>query len=351
MDLLILLGSFFITGVSLFALKPVAGKVGLLDIPGGHKTHITATPLVGGLGIFLGILVTSIFSTGVLAQFAPFLSLSALVLFIGTIDDAKELTVVARMTGHALVALVMAVVAGIQLTSLGDLVYLGTIELGGFALPFTVFATVGVINAINMADGIDGLSGGLVIVALSFVGLLSFIAADFVQASFIAMIICSIIAFLSLNFRRPWNKKALVYLGDAGSTMLGFMLAWFFISGTQGQAPLFEPVYALWFLTLPLFDTVNLLIKRPLRGVSPFSPGTDHLHHQLLKRGFSVETVVIGLTVSAFLLGMIGFLGHYYEASESFMFQIFISLFIIYFLYSDKISPAHAKEISTSCKN
>jgi UDP-GlcNAc:undecaprenyl-phosphate/decaprenyl-phosphate GlcNAc-1-phosphate transferase len=345
MNLIVLLGSFFITGVSLFVLKPVAEKIGLIDIPGGHKTHISATPLVGGLGIYLGILVTSIFTTGALAQFAPFLSLSALVLFIGTIDDAKELTVIARMTGHALVALVMAVVAGIQLTSLGDLIYLGPLELGSLTIPFTIFATVGVINAVNMADG---LSGGLVIVALFFVGVLSFIAGDILQASFVAMIICSIIAFLSLNFRRPWNKKALIYLGDAGSTMLGFMLAWFFISGTQGQVLLFEPVYALWFLMLPLFDTVNLLIKRPLKGISPFTPGTDHLHHLLLKRGFSVEAVVAIMTSLAFLLGIIGFLGHYYEANESFMFQVFISLFIIYFLYSDKIDPVNAKEHTDS---
>ncbi|NKB31612.1 MAG: hypothetical protein GKR91_00745 [Pseudomonadales bacterium] len=340
MNLIVLAGSFFITGVSLFALKPLAGKVGLIDIPGGHKTHISATPLVGGLGIFLGILLASFFTPSALSQFAPFLSLSALVLFIGTIDDAKELTVIARMTGHALVALVMAVVAGVQLTSLGDLVYVGSLELGALAIPVTIFATVGVINAVNMSDGIDGLSGGLVIVALGFIALLSFIRGDIVTTSFIVMIIFSIIAFLSLNFRRPWKRKALVYLGDAGSTMLGFMLAWLFIESTQGETPTFEPVYALWFLTLPLFDTVNLLIKRPQKGISPFSPGTDHLHHQLLRRGFSVEAVVAIITTTAFLLGLIGFLGHYFEASESFMFQLFISLFIIYFLYSDKIGAA-----------
>lgn len=338
MNTFILLGSFLVTGVSLLALKPVAAKVGLLDIPGGHKTHVSATPLVGGLGIFLGILLTSIFMPGALTQFAPFLSLSALVLFIGTIDDAKELTVMARMAGHALVSLVMAVVAGIQLSSVGDLFYIGEIDLGALTFPFTIFATVGVINAVNMADGIDGLSGGLIIVALSFIALFAFIDGDIVKSSFIAMIICSIMAFLSLNFRRPWNKKALVYLGDAGSTMLGFMLAWLFIECTQGEAKLFAPVYALWFLTLPLFDTVNLLIKRPLKGISPFTPGTDHLHHQLLRRGFSVEATVAILVVTAFLLGALGFLGHYFGASDSFMFQLFISLFIIYFICSDKIS-------------
>lgn len=139
------------------------------------------------------------------------------------------------------------------------------------------------------------------------------------------------------------DLKALVYLGDAGSTMLGFMLAWLFIEAMQGEQALFAPVYALWFLSLPLFDTVNLLIKRPMKGISPFTPSTDHLHHQLLRRGFSVEAVVAILTAVSFLIGMIGFLGDYLEASESLMFLLFLGLFAAYFRYSDKIDPAKNK--------
>lgn len=340
MNPLYLLGSFFLTGVTLYGLRPVAIRVGLVDIPGGRKTHITATPLVGGLGIFLGMLIMSILIPGALSQFGPFLSLSALVLFIGTVDDAKELTAAARMTGHTLVALVMAVVADIQLQSLGDIFYTGPITLGVLAIPFTVFATVGVINAINMSDGIDGLSGGLVIVALGFIAVLALAAGDFAKTSFITMMICSALAFLTLNFRRPWHRKALVYLGDAGSTMLGFMLAWLLIDSTQGETALFSPVYALWFMAIPLFDTVTLLIKRPLAGISPFTPGTDHLHHHLVKRGLRVEWVVLLLTSSAIFLGIVGLLGIYFEASESFMFQLFLSLFVFYFLLSDKLKPA-----------
>jgi UDP-GlcNAc:undecaprenyl-phosphate GlcNAc-1-phosphate transferase len=340
MNIVYLASSFFITGISLLALRPIAIKVGLVDLPGGRKTHINATPLVGGLGIFLGIFCISVFTPGLVSEFGSLLSLSALVLFMGTVDDAKELTPNVRMTGHGLVALAMAVVAEIQLNSLGDLFYLGGIKLGVFAIPFTIFATVGVINAINMADGIDGLSGGLVIVALGFIALLSFENGEFATSSFIVVVVCSIMAFLSMNFRRPWHKKALVYLGDAGSTMLGFMLAWLLIDNSQGDTASFKPVYALWFLAVPLFDTVNLLIKRPLRGISSFTPGTDHLHHNLLSRGYSVEQVVAILIGTSVLFGAIGLTGFYLGANEAFMFQLFVALFALYFIFSERIKAS-----------
>lgn len=332
--------SFGLTAGSLLALRSVAPKLGLLDIPGGRKTHLYATPLIGGLGIFLAVVLISAFIPGMLADFGAFFSLSALVLFIGTIDDVKDLRVKVRMLGHALIALVMAVVADIQLRSLGSLLTSSPMELGLLSIPITVFATVGVINAVNMADGIDGLSGGLVLVALGFVVFFSMGdgASTSTTTSFIVILMCSIAAFLVLNFRYPWNKRSLVYLGDAGSTMLGFMLAWLLIDSTQGETRYFAPVYALWFLAVPLFDTVNLLIKRPLSGHSAFAPGIDHLHHNLLRRGFNVQQVVLILISCATVMGLIGALGIYYQASESMMFTLYLILFAVYFLYSDRIS-------------
>ena len=346
MNIAYLLSAFCITGFSLFMLKPVAQRVGLVDLPGGRKTHLRATPLVGGLGIFLGILIVSIITPGVLSEYSSLLSLSALVLFMGIIEDAKQLTALVRMTGHALVILIMAVVAGLQLSSLGDLLSIGSIELGVLAIPVTIFATIGVINAINMADGIDGLSGALVIVALGFVALLSFANGQFATVNFIVIMICSIMAFLSMNFRRPWHKNALVYLGDAGSTMLGFMLAWLMIDATQGEEASFAPVYALWFVAVPLFDTVHLMIKRPLRGISPFAAGTDHLHHKLLSRGYTVQQVVIILVGVSLAFGAIGLAGISLGASESAMFLLFAALFLPYFLFSDRLEVHQHSTVS-----
>jgi len=336
-----LIGAFFLTGGTILALRPAAARLGLMDLPGGHKIHASATPMVGGVGIFTGIVCMTLLSPALITNFAPLLTLSALVLFIGTLDDALGLTVRTRFTGHVLIALSMAVVAEVQLQSLGELVSSTSIGLGGLAIPMTVFATVGVINAINMADGIDGLSGGLSIVTLGLIAAVALLAGRMELVSFIAIIVCSILAFLTLNFRRPWKLQAMVYLGDAGSTMLGFILAWLLIDVSQGENALITPVYALWFLALPLYDTVNLLIRRPLSDHSPFKPGNDHLHHCLLQRGFSVEQVVLILTASALLLGLIGFAGYLIDARESWMFALFMFGFALYFYFSDWLNPAH----------
>ena len=334
------LSTFLITGTTLLLLRPVAIKIGLVDIPGGRKAHLKATPLIGGLGIFFGILCVLSSMPAMLLEYSSLLSLSALILFIGTVDDAKDISPLVRLIGHSLVALAMAVVAGVELSSVGALLSSTPIDLGLFSVPVTVFATLGVINAINMSDGIDGLSGGLVIVCLGFIALTSSTSGQLLIASFCTVVICSIAAFLSLNFRRPWQKQALIYLGDAGSTMLGFMLAWLLISSTQGTTPTFSPVYALWFLAVPLVDTVNLMIKRPLKGRSPFDAGTDHLHHILLSRGFSVTQTVLLILGMAIASGGFGLLGMRVGLNDSTMFLSFIVLFGVYFYFSDRVTKS-----------
>lgn len=343
MSFINLFSTFIITSVSLFALKPLASKVGLIDLPGGRKIHSTPTPLIGGLGIYLGTLCMSLLSPIVLAQYGPMLAISALVLLIGIFDDARELRVSVRMGAHAFAAWLMITVAGNQLSSFGDLFAFGAVELGILAIPLTIFATVGVINAVNMTDGIDGLSGGLVLISLTFLSIVAFIAGNAPMLHFGTLLICSLLAFLVLNFRLPWKQSAMVYLGDAGSTLLGFILAWLIIEATQGSDAIMSPVYALWFLAVPLIDTVSLLIKRPLRGVSSFSAGTDHLHHRLIAAGFSHEQTVVGLYLAGIVAGSFGLIGYLYNFSEAFMFASFMGVFAVYMAWEKILRLFKAK--------
>jgi len=330
MSFINIVATFLFTSLSLFALKPVASRMGLIDIPGGRKTHMAPTPLVGGLGIYIGTLLMSLLTPVVFLEFRALLAISALVLFVGIFDDACELKVSVRMGVHVFAAWLMAAVAGIQLISLGNLFNSGPVELGILAIPVTLFATVGVINAINMSDGVDGLSGGLVLIALLCIGLVAMTTGSTALAQFTTLLICALLAFLVMNFRAPWNQPAMIYLGDAGSTFLGFILAWLIIDATQGQNAIISPVYALWFLAVPLIDTVSLLIKRPLRGQSPFSAGQDHLHHRLLRAGLSPKQTVIGLYAVGVLMGSIGLLGFYFQLSEALMFWTFMAVFAVY---------------------
>jgi len=270
----------------------------------------------------------------VFEQYAGLLAITSIVLIIGLVDDAYELNVYFRMAVHSLCALIMAVAMDNQLLSLGNILGLGLVSLGFLAIPLTIFTTVGVINAVNMIDGMDGLSGGLVMIALIFLSIVAFTHSDIAMLQMLTLFICAILAFLAFNFRLPWNKSAALYLGDAGSTMMGFIVAWFLIEATQGEGAMMSPVYALWFLAVPLIDTVNLLVRRPMRGVSPFRAGTDHIHHRLHRVGYSHKQIVIGLYATAIAFGSIGMTGYLLEANEAVMFALFLGIFAIYILWS-----------------
>ena len=334
-----LFSAFLMTAFALVTLRPIAEKVGLLDFPGGRKTHQKPTPMIGGLGIYLGTLSICMLSPVVMNDYKILLAISGFVLFVGVLDDLYDIRVSVRMAMHAVAAWAMAVSAGIQLTSFGDLLFIGPLELGLLAIPVTIFATVGVINAVNMSDGLDGLSGGLVVVALILLSIASFGSGQTAMLSFSQILIVSLLAFLAFNFRLLWKKSALVYLGDAGSTLLGFILAWLVIAASQGSNAFISPVYALWFLAVPLMDTVGLLVRRPMQGRSPFSPGRDHLHHRLMNAGFDAKQSVLIIHSTALILGGIGLIGHFAGAPEGLMFVIFLALFAIYMMVSKKFFP------------
>ncbi|ALO46437.1 undecaprenyl/decaprenyl-phosphate alpha-N-acetylglucosaminyl 1-phosphate transferase [Pseudohongiella spirulinae] len=337
MALYALISTFAVTCFALLALRPLASRVGLIDIPGGRKTHQTPTPMIGGLGIYLGTLAICMLSPVLMNDYLILLAISGLVLFVGVLDDLFDIRASLRMSMHAVAAWVMAVSAGIQIRSFGDILFLGPVELGLLAVPVTLFATVGVINAVNMSDGLDGLSGGLVVIALVMLSIAALSSGQSSILSFSQILIVSLLAFLAFNFRLLWKKSALVYLGDAGSTLLGFILAWLVIAASQGENAFIAPVTALWFLAVPLIDTVSLLIRRPLQGRSPFSPGRDHLHHRLLNAGFNVKQTVLMMHGAAIVFGLIGLAGHFAALPDGMMFTGFLALFAIYMFVSRRL--------------
>ena len=238
MTLVTLLGAYLFTSMALILLRPLATFTGLMDYPGGRKTHSNPTPLIGGLGIYLGLLSVSILSPVLMADYQNLLVLSGLVLLIGVIDDLYQIRASLRLLLHSSVALAMTWLAEIQLDSLGDILFIGPVQLGILAVPVTIFATVGVINAVNMSDGLDGLSGGLVTISLVFLSIAALVAGESAVLSFSQLLSVALLAFLTFNFRMLWKQSALLYLGDAGSTLLGFILAWLIIAATKEVTPL-----------------------------------------------------------------------------------------------------------------
>jgi UDP-GlcNAc:undecaprenyl-phosphate GlcNAc-1-phosphate transferase len=246
-------------------------------------------------------------------------------------DDWKELHHVPRFLAQIAAVLVMIYGAGIELRSVGNLFGFRPIGLWVFAVPMTVFAVVGVINAVNMIDGMDGLAGSTSMVSLAWYGVAATLSGRPDLAN-LAWLLCGGLAgFLLFNLRFPWQPRAKVFLGDAGSTLLGFALAWFAIDLSQGSAArTLPPIAALWVVLLPLADTVSLMARRRSRGKSPFHPDREHIHHFLLAHGFTVSGALLVLVGVSVVFGAVGVIGWRVGVPQPVMFYAFASLFFAY---------------------
>lgn len=313
------------------ALIWVAHNYGLLDHPDERKQHDVAIPLVGGLAMFFAIAISATWFLSDTNIFWGLMVGLSVIVAVGFLDDRFELSVRVRFLGQAIAALIMAVYASAQLTSLGDLLGFGTVAVGAFALPFTVFAMVGVANALNLSDGMDGLAGGLALISAAFVAVAAYVAGR--ENTLIALLILggALIGFLAFNMRFPWQRRARVFMGDSGSLMLGFILAWAVIRVTHAEKNPLPPAAALWFFAIPLWDTVSLMARRMLKGKSPFHPGRDHLHHILLRVGYRDCQVVRFIHLVAVACGLVGFLGWRWGVPDAVMFYGFLGVFGLYF--------------------
>ena len=315
--------TFLVTLILLLFLMPLACRIGLTDHPGGRKLHARPTPLVGGIGIYLGCAFAGLFMPVGLERYLILLSAGGILVLTGAVDDLLDLPVRLRMSLQILASMVMSLVAGVVLVNLGELVIPGwTLSLGMLAVPFTVFAAVGLINAMNMSDGLDGLAGGLALISLTALMLIVIQAGADQYYIKLLPLMAAVLAFLVLNLRP--RQPALVFMGDAGSLFLGFTLCWFFIRFTQGPAPLMAPVTALWLVALPLIDTLVIMARRIAKGRSPFAADREHLHHILLAAGFSPKAVLGIMLLLATAAAGVGLFSHFLHAPDFVMFWGFM---------------------------
>lgn len=321
------IGASLCTTAALTALAVVlyarfASVLGIVDQPGGRKVHGRTVPLVGGLAVFTGLLVSA-YVVGVAVHSAWFLLALAIVIAVGCWDDVSEISPHVKLVIQIAACAVMIWGAGIELRTIGDIVGWRSIGLWILAVPMTIFAVVGVVNAVNMMDGIDGLAGSISLVAMCWYAFVAAQSGLDVQ-SMTAWLLCGAIAgFLVFNLRFPWQPQARVFLGDAGSLMLGFALGWYAIDLTQGPGRTFPPIAALWVIVLPLVDCVSLMVRRLRADKSPFVADRGHIHHYLLARGFtSSQTLAILVGVSV-LCGAVGYFGWVFKVSEAALFYPF----------------------------
>jgi UDP-GlcNAc:undecaprenyl-phosphate/decaprenyl-phosphate GlcNAc-1-phosphate transferase len=201
----------------------------------------------------------------------------------------------------------LIIVHNTAFVQLGPLVGGGQpVYLNQLSIPFTIFALVGLINAINLSDGLDGLAGGLSAIALAFFSGIAWLLG-FPNALALGLAtLGAALGFLIFNIRHPWQQRARVFMGDSGSLVLGLILG--VLSFKLTQRPVgtgMPPVLALWILAVPLIDTVTVLLRRIAAGRNPLKADQQHLHHIILRAGFShAQTVWIILGVAAGLAAL-----------------------------------------------
>ena len=290
--------------IFIIVLTPFADKLRLLDKPDSRKIHSAPVPMVGGIAIYLVLMC------GLLIFPPPeklvwfFVALTILVI-IGMLDDAFGLGVKTRVVGQVLATSVMVFGADLYIENLG-LKLFDLDSLGLIGIIITMIAVVGLTNGFNMVDGIDGLASGHLLVGIACVASVQWlIKGEIHQVVWLSVLFAAVLTFWLVNMSLTPLRR--VFLGDAGSLLLGFVMSWVLIYYSQKPISLLQPVAALWCVTVPVFDTLGVIVRRMKNGRSPFSADRIHLHHLLVDQGIShkrAASVILCASISLNLFGL-----------------------------------------------
>ncbi|MEQ9064037.1 MAG: MraY family glycosyltransferase [Vicingaceae bacterium] len=301
-------GSFFMVLFTTPVFIKIAYIKKLFDVPGEErKLHKNIIPSMGGIMIFAATIFTFtlFFPKDQVHDFKYLIPCTIVLFFVGVKDDIIGTAPVKKLIAHLIVAFIMVLMADIRLTSLHGLFGVRDIPLEASVF-LSVFTYIVIVNAFNLIDGVDGLAGGVGLLASLAFGTWFYLVGDEVYAVLAFSLAGSIAGFLRYNF-----QPARIFMGDSGSLMIGFLIAVMAIELVEYDKSLLpkamleisKPILAMTILVIPLLDTVRIFIYRAAKGVSPFKADSNHIHHKLMRLGFSHRKTVI--TLLTFNIGFI----------------------------------------------
>lgn len=255
----------------------------------------------------IGVLLSWAWVLGREAQPGNWIAIGVVALLvIGVVDDRFGIAAGTKFALQAAIASFTLALDGSLVYALGELLPSHDVHMAAVgALALTVFGAVGLINGMNMLDGIDGLAGAVALVAFGWFSVIAWHLDAAIAMSWPLSIAGAIVAFLLFNARLPGRARARVFMGDAGSMVLGFLLAWVAIH--LSQRPLGMPAaVALWICALPILDTTAVMAKRQRERRPLMSAGRDHFHHLLLAARVPVPAVAIAESLLGALAGGVG---------------------------------------------
>lgn len=301
-----LAASIVLSFILSFAMTPIvknfALKVGAIDVPTDERRmHRHPIPRMGGLAIFIGFLLSVVLFADLTKQVQGILVGAIIVAALGAVDDLISLKPMAKLLGQS--------VAAVVAISHGVIIHLFTnpnifsvnefILLEGLALPITFLWIVGVTNAVNLIDGLDGLACGVSAIASLTMFAVALLVAESNVAVLLAALMGACLGFLPYNM-----NPAKVFMGDTGALLLGYLLATLSVVGMFKFYAIVTFIVPVLALALPLLDTLFAIVRRVLRGQSPFTPDRGHLHHRLVDLGLNHKQAVALMYAISALLGL-----------------------------------------------
>ncbi len=314
--------------VTPFVIK-LAHRVGAIDVPkDNRRVHKVPIPRLGGMAIFIGFMIAVLATFRLDKRLICVLIGAAIIVIMGYFDDKKPLSAKVKLLGQILAAGI-AMYGGIKMNIVTNPISLISdnpayqyIRLGIWAYPLTLVWIVGVTNAINLIDGLDGLAAGVSTIAALTLAAVAF----FLDQSYIAILAATLagatIGFLPYNF-----NPAKIFMGDTGSLFLGYMLSVISVMGVLKSAAALSILVPIFAIGLPIFDTFMAIVRRALSGKSLMEADKGHLHHKLLDIGLSQRQAVLTLySVSAVLgFGAVALV----EATTKVAFVLVLSVFFL----------------------
>lgn len=291
---LIFAASFILAVAATPLVRRLALATGIVDQPNARKVHSSPIPLLGGLAMYAAFVGALIFFGGefFINQFIGILLGATWVSFLGIWDDVRPMSAYLKLGGQVLAALVL-ILTNVEVEFLHNPVLNAAL---------TILWVVGVTNALNLLDNMDGLSGGVAAIAALFMTVLAALNGQFLVGGLAAALFGASIGFLFYNF-----NPASIFMGDAGSLFLGFMLAAVGIKlRFPTQTDTITWMIPLFVLGIPIFDTTLVFISRLRQGKNPLTtPGKDHLSHRLVKLGLRTRPAVVTIYVVGAVLGLV----------------------------------------------
>lgn len=318
--------AFFVAMLSTLLLtypvKKLAIKFKVVDFPNYRKIHKKVTPRLGGLAIFLGVLLGTIYLQPEHEHLFSIFAGAVVILITGILDDRYDIRPVIKLTGQ-LVAASFLISSGLIIERV-TLPFIGMVDLGFFSVLITVIWVVGVTNAINLIDGLDGLATGVTSIALICMFMMAIVDARVIAASLSVVLIGSNLGFLFHNF-----YPAKIYMGDSGSNFLGYMIAVVSMLGLFKNIALFGFIIPIIILAIPIFDTLFAIVRRAYNKENIMQADRKHIHYQLLDSGYSHRQTVLIIYAFSALFGAMAIL----FSQVSFMLSIVVALFIFLLLH------------------